>query len=90
MLKRVQVLLEPGQHASLEREARGRGTSVAAIVREAIDQRYAAGQRVRDEAYAALVQGAPLPVGEWPVMEKQLEQARSLTIAKAMGGRPRT
>lgn len=90
MLKRVQVLLEPGQHASLEREARRRDTSVAAIVREAIDQRYAAGQRVRDEAYEALVKGSPLPVSDWPEMETQLDKLRSRSIAKAMGGRPRT
>ncbi len=90
MLKRVQILLEPAQHTALEREARRRATSVAALVREAVDRRYAAEQGMRDRAYETLVTGAPLPVTDWPAMEKQLEDARTRDIAKGMGHRPRT
>lgn len=90
MLKRVQILLEPAQHAALGREARRRDTSVAALVREAVDQRYAAEQGIRDKAYETLVNGPPLPVTDWPAMEKQLERARTRSIAKGTGHRPRT
>jgi hypothetical protein len=90
MLKRVQILLEPGQHAALEREARRRDTSVAALVREAVDQRYAAEQAIRDQAYETIVKGPPLPVTDWPAMEEQLERARTRNIAKGMGHKPRT
>lgn len=90
MLKRVQILLEPAQHAALEREARMRETSVAALVREAVDQRYAAEQSVRDRAYETFVKGRPLPVTEWPTMKKQLERARARSIEKGLGHRPRT
>lgn len=90
MLKRVQILLEPTQHAALEREARRRDTSVAALVREAIDQRYAAEQSVRDQAYDTLVKGPPLPVTDWPAMERELERARLRNIGKGMGRRSRT
>lgn len=89
-MKRVQVLLEPAQHARLEREARRRETSVAALVREAIDRRYAAEQGMRDRAYETLVKGPALPVTDWSSMEKQLQQARTRSIAKGVGHRPRT
>jgi hypothetical protein len=39
-LERVQVLLRPDQRRRLEEESRARGTSVTALVREAIDRQY--------------------------------------------------
>ena len=38
--ERLQILIRPEQRRRLEDEARRRGTSVAALVREAVDARY--------------------------------------------------
>jgi predicted DNA-binding protein len=38
--ERVQILLSPEQRRRLEAEARARGSSVASLVREAIDERF--------------------------------------------------
>lgn len=40
--ERMQILLSPEQRRKLESEARARGASVAALVREAIDARFSA------------------------------------------------
>src|ERR1700736_293743 len=38
--ERLQILIRPDQRRRLEAEARRRGTSVAALVREAVDSRF--------------------------------------------------
>lgn len=42
-LERVQILLRPDQRRRLAEEARRRETSVTALVREAVDQKYGEG-----------------------------------------------
>lgn len=50
--ERLQILVEPAQRRLLETEARRRGTSVGALVREAIDLRY--GATTREDRLGAL------------------------------------
>jgi predicted DNA-binding protein len=48
--ERLQILVSPEQRRRLEAEAKRRGTSVATLVREAVDDRYGSvtrGERVR-------------------------------------------
>ncbi len=83
MLKRVQVLLDPEQHVRLRREARSRRTSVAALIREAVDRVYPRSQKERDHAYRKIV-GANLPVDDWPKLERRLARNVSRDVAKGM------
>lgn len=46
----MQILLDEERYARLDREARESGRSVASIVREAIDMRFASGHARRGEA----------------------------------------
>jgi predicted DNA-binding protein len=50
--ERLQILLTPEQRRRLQEEARLRGTSVASLVREAIEARY--GTPSRDQRMAAV------------------------------------
>jgi hypothetical protein len=50
--ERLQILVSPEQRRRLEAEAKRRGTSVATLVREAVDARY--GSVTRGERLAAL------------------------------------
>lgn len=43
--ERLQILIEPEQRQRLEMEAKRRGASVAALIREAIDARFGAVRR---------------------------------------------
>ena len=51
----MQILLDTERYDRLEREARESGRSVASIVREAIDLRFASGHTTRAEAGRRLV-----------------------------------
>ncbi len=55
-MKRVQMLLEPGQHEALRRKAEATGTSVAVVARRAIDRGLEAleEESVRERRWAAL------------------------------------
>jgi hypothetical protein len=55
-MKRVQMLLEPGQHEALRRRAEAAGTSVAVVARRAIDRGLEAleEESVRERRWAAL------------------------------------
>lgn len=55
-MKRVQMLLEPGQHEALRRRAEATGTSVAVVARRAIDRGLEAleEESVRERRRAAL------------------------------------
>jgi hypothetical protein len=50
--RRVQILFDPAQYAALETEAESQRQSVAAIIREAVDERLRARKSSRQEALA--------------------------------------
>jgi hypothetical protein len=70
--RRMQILLEERQHALLEQEAARRQTSVAALIRDAIDRVYAGSAGDRQHAAAGLLEAAPMPVEDWAVMKAQM------------------
>lgn len=72
LTRRVQVLLSPGQHERLAALARARGTSVGALIREAIDQVYLH-DRPTEEALEAVrrLAALSLPVADWEQMERE-------------------
>jgi 16S rRNA U516 pseudouridylate synthase RsuA-like enzyme len=72
LTRRLQVLIDEGRYSRLERQARQRGTSVATLVREAIDASFPQGI---DRAAAAqlLLDAQPVPIDDWPVLKAEIE-----------------
>lgn len=76
--RRVQVLFDPAQYAALEAEAASTNRSVAALIREAVDDRLT--RRIVDKraAWASLMARAkeePLPAPEdWDAFKNELEE----------------
>ncbi len=56
--RRVQVLFNPAQYAALEQEAADERQSVAAVIREAVDERLQRRRASRSEALARLFASA--------------------------------
>ncbi|WP_152365680.1 hypothetical protein [Microlunatus speluncae] len=65
--RRVQILFDPAQYAALEDEARASKQSVAAVVREAVDERLRRGQRSKEEALARLLARAEAHPNQGPI-----------------------
>lgn len=66
MSRRLQILVDDERYARLEREADRRGSSVATLVREAIDASFPADGPSRADAARLLLDAGPLDFGEWP------------------------
>lgn len=74
--RRFQILLDEGRYQKVAAEAERRGTSVAAVIREAID-RLPAGVDRRRAAVAALLTAPPMPVPDDPAdLRRELDAAR--------------
>ena len=69
--KRVEVLFDPKQYASLEEEARRREKSVGALVREAVDRQFL--QPTRRQKLAALRRLTSQQM-DWPPWEELKEE----------------
>ncbi|MBI4220953.1 MAG: ribbon-helix-helix protein, CopG family [Chloroflexi bacterium] len=73
--ERLEVRLPPPTMQRLRREARRRGISIGALVREALDRLFEAERQTRLDAAEALFRvGAP--VADWPAMKREIEEAR--------------
>jgi hypothetical protein len=70
--RRVQILLNARRYEMLEREAARRQTSVAALIRAAIDRTYAGVDANRRAAGEALLDAEPMPVGDWEDMKASM------------------
>ncbi len=70
--RRVQILLDDRRYAVLEREAARRQTSVAALIRAAIDRTYASVDANRAAAGAGLLDAEPMPVESWDAMKSAM------------------
>lgn len=78
--ERLQVLIEPEQRALLEREAAARGTSVATLVRDAIDLAFPSGLHLRHAAAESILAADPMPA---PELDSLLEELRELRGRRA-------
>jgi len=77
MLKeRLQVLIATEQRERLEREAAARGTSVATLVREAIDRSFPPGHHRRAAAAAAILGAEPMDVPDADDLVAELDGLR--------------
>ena len=71
--KRVEILFDPKQYASLEEEARRREKSVGALVREAVEREYLAPSRQERKAALKEFLSIRLDIGSW-------EEAKELIL----------
>jgi hypothetical protein len=77
MLKeRLQVLIEREQRERLEREAAMRGTSVATLVREAIDLTFPPTRPRRRSAANAILDAEPMPAPDLVDLRHELDELR--------------
>ena len=74
LARRTQLLLDEQRYARLRARAEAQGTSVGAVIREAIDRVLDEdADQARREAAAALLAAEPLPVGEPDELERELD-----------------
>lgn len=77
MLKeRLQVLIDTEQRERLEREAAERGTSVASLVREAIDLTFPSSMTRRRAAATAILAAQPMDVPDPGELRAELDDLR--------------
>lgn len=72
MSRRVQILLDDERWDLLERESTRSGLSVAQLIRDAVDSRFGSDRPARREAFASILNAAPMPVDDWDVMKQEL------------------
>ena len=77
---RLQILIEEAQRQRLERAAAARGTSVATVVREAIDLALPADSEHRKAAAEAVLAAEPMEV---PGVEELLDELYTLRGRRA-------
>jgi len=74
MTRRLQLLLDEGRYTRLERRAKRRGTSVAAVIREAIDTTFPAADLDRERAVQFLLDAESMPIEDWPVLKREIDE----------------
>lgn len=73
MTRRLQVLLDEGRFARLERLARKRKTSVATLIREAVDVAFPEEVVTREEAGRRLLDAEPVAFGDWASVKAEID-----------------
>ena len=74
MTRRLQVLLDEARYARLEQQAARRGTSIATLVREAIDAAFPVDGPDRSEAARRLLDATPIQVSDWSLVKDEIDQ----------------
>lgn len=78
LTRRLQILLDEERYARLARRAADRGTSIATLVREALDARYPSGDAERRAAAARILAADPTPVPDDPAdLKREIAETRS-------------
>lgn len=70
--RRVQILLDPAQYERLERAAEASGSSVAAVIRDAIDRVLPATHMEPAVAGRLLLDAPSMPVDDWEDWKRRL------------------
>lgn len=77
MERRLRLLLDRERYAKVEREARQSGRTVSAVIREAIDVRFAEDLDARSEAATRLLADPPTgvsPVPDWSATKESFDR----------------
>ncbi len=75
--RRLQLLLDEERYRRVAGLAQQRGTSVAAVIREAIDRGLPSPDRRRAAAVRAVLNADPVPVPDVPELVAELDELRS-------------
>jgi hypothetical protein len=74
--RRFQILLDDERYGRLSAEARARGESVAALIREAIDRAYPPVSPTKARAAKRILSAPDMPVPEPADLRRELEELR--------------
>lgn len=77
LTRRLQILIDEPRYRRLRAEARERKTSVAAVIRDAIDQVVPAADSRRGKAARAVLAAEPMPVPEIEELRAERESAHA-------------
>jgi hypothetical protein len=75
LTRRLQVLIEEHRFAQLEHAARQRGTTVAALVRGALDQVYPSDPLSPQAAAERFLDREPIDLGSWQQAKAEIESS---------------
>jgi hypothetical protein len=75
--RRLQILIDEPRYRRLQSEARERRTSVAAVIRDAIDQVFPAGSSRRSTAARVVLGAEPMAVPEIDELRAEREAAHT-------------
>jgi len=75
--RRLQILLDDARYRRLAAAARERGTSVAAVVRDAIDLALPADLAKKRAALEAILAAEPMPVPDVEELKGEIAEGRS-------------
>ena len=71
LTRRVQVLFSPQQYARLETIAKAQGTSVGALIRQAVEKLYLQSDKAERLQAVRRMAAMQLPVADWEQMERE-------------------
>jgi hypothetical protein len=79
--RRFQILLDESRYRRVESAARARGTSIATVIREAIDVALPADLERKRDAWEAILAAEPMPVPDTvEELRRELDEIRSRRV----------
>lgn len=75
--RRLQILLDEQRYRRVAARARERKTSVAAVIREAIDVALPADLAKKRAAAKRILAAEPIPLPDWDELKAELDEARA-------------
>lgn len=82
LTRRLQVLLDEERYAWLERVAQQRGTTVAELVREALDRAYPIQGLPADVAADRFLARPPIDLGLWEEAKREIEDSLGRSLLR--------
>jgi hypothetical protein len=73
MTRRLQILVDEARWNRLEQQAKQRGSSVATLVREAIDIAFPGGEAEAGETARRILTRPPIDLGDWSAAKSDIE-----------------
>jgi hypothetical protein len=78
--RRTQILLDDGRYAQLHERAEREGSSVGAVIREAIDLLLDDDAHRRQGLVESFLAADPVEVSDWPDVEREIEGSYDRTL----------
>jgi hypothetical protein len=75
--RRLQILLDEPRYRRVAAKARERNTSVAAVIREAIDVAFPAELAKKRAAGKRILAAKPVPVPDWDELKAELDEGHA-------------